>query len=83
MSGMTPAFDHAFQRVIRDVQLDEGEGADLIAVGVERSDCLALLAEMVRGEAITAELLAITVQFAVAVGVWLERERWQPTEEMG
>jgi len=75
---MTAEFERAFQRVLSDVRLDAGQGADLVAVGVERADCLALLAEVTEGERITAEWLAILTQLAVATGVWLERERWQP-----
>lgn len=74
---MTAEFERAFQRVLSDVQLDDGRGADLVAVGVQRGDCLALLAEMIEGERVTAEWLALLTQFAVATGVWLERERWQ------
>lgn len=88
MSAMTPEFEYALRRVTRDVQLDDGAGADLIAVGVQRDDCLALLGEMLtdeqgNDELLTVELLAVLVQCAVATGVWLERERWQPTTERG
>ena len=40
---MTPEFETAMRRVIRDVKLDGGGGASLTAVGIRRDDCLAFL----------------------------------------
>lgn len=89
---MTPDFQRAVGRVIHDVKLDDGAGADLVAVGVQRHDCLLLLKDMVEppnqmhGEpfgVVTVEWLAVLVQWCIATGVWLERERWQPTEGEG
>lgn len=79
---MTDEFQRAVQRVIHDIKLDRGRGADLIAVGVQRDDCLSFLEKMVENEPepVTAEFLSMLVQWSVAIGVWLERERWQPTE---
>lgn len=75
---MTPEFELAMRRVAHDARIDDGHGADLVAVGVQRADCLELLQELLGGEGkVTAELLAVIVQWAVATGVWLERERWQ------
>ncbi len=74
---MTAEFQRAVLRVLHDTRLDDGHGADLVAVGVQRADCLALLEDMLEGERITPEWLAVLVQMSVATGVWLERERWQ------
>lgn len=75
---MTPEFEAAVRCVTHDVKLDEGGGADLVAVGVQRDDCSALLEDMLDDEdELTPEWLAVLTQFAVAVGVWLERNRWQ------
>jgi hypothetical protein len=82
---MSPEFKRAVGRVIHDVGLDQGGGADLVAVGVSRNDCLLFLEDMVEqpkpGEepfgVVTVEWLAVLVQWCVAVGVWIERERWQ------
>lgn len=75
---MTSAMQRAVDRVADDVTLDGGGGADLVAVGVERDDCLELLQRMLKDEQeVTAEWLAVLVQWSVAAGVWLERARWQ------
>jgi len=74
---MTPAFATAVQRVVHDTTLDAGRGADLVAVGIERGDCLAFLRDMIEDDVISPELLAIIVQWSVAIGVWIERARWE------
>lgn len=76
---VTPEFGAAVQRVLRDVDLDGGEGADLVAVGVSRGDCLELLAAMLEAEPapLSAAFLSVLTQMAVATGVWLERARWE------
>lgn len=74
---MREEFERAVRHVMDDTGLDDGRGADLIAVGVERDDCLAFLQEMMEDEHVTAEWLAMLVQWSVAIGVWIERERWQ------
>lgn len=76
---MTSEFEAAVQKVTRDVHLDSGRGSDLVAVGVQRNDCFEFLEECVEDEPITAELLAVLVQMSVAVGVWIERARWERT----
>lgn len=74
---MTSEFEAAVQKVTRDVHLDDGRGADLVAVGIQRDDCLEFLEESLEDEPINAELLAVLVQMSVAVGVWIERARWE------
>jgi hypothetical protein len=74
---VTPEFSEAVGHVVHDAHLDAGAGADLIAVGIERADCLEFACDMLEGERLTPELVAILVQFAVAIGVWIERGRWQ------
>jgi hypothetical protein len=76
---MRAEFERALRQVFRDFKVNPN-GADLVAVGVSRDDCLSLLEFMLEGEAITPELLAMLVQVSVATGVWLERERWQSNE---
>lgn len=81
---MTTEFEQAFERVLADFALNAGgegsDGADMVAVGVLRSDCLSLLARMVEGEPMppSAAFLSMLVQWSVATGVQLERARWQP-----
>jgi hypothetical protein len=74
---MTSEFEEAVQKVTRDIYLDEGKGADLVAVGIQREDCLEFLEESLGNEPINAELLAVLVQMSVAIGVWIERARWE------
>lgn len=81
---MTAEFERAMRRVIHDIKLDEGAGADLIAVGIQRDDCLDFLQKMVEDEKepLSAEFLSMLVQWSVAIGVWVERERWQQQAEV-
>jgi hypothetical protein len=75
---VTEEFEKAVSKLVRDAKLDQGAGADLVAVGVQRSDCLEMLETLLEDEPeVTDVLLAVIVQFAVVVGVWLERARWQ------
>lgn len=74
---MTPEFERAVHRVVKDVTIARGGASDLVAVGVQRLDCLEFLRIMLKEEQVTGEWLAILVQWAVAIGVWLERARWE------
>lgn len=74
---MNVEFRNALDRVLHDIGLDDGEGADLVAVGIDRQDCLELMEQVIAGEPFSPELLAMLVQVSVAVGVWVERERWE------
>jgi hypothetical protein len=80
---MTTAFEEAVERVLADFALNAGgegsDGADMVAVGVLRSDCLALLSRLIEGEPMppSPAFLSILVQWSVATGVQLERARWQ------
>lgn len=75
---MTDEFQKAVRKLIHDVNLDRGAGADLVAVGVQRDDCLEMLEDLLEDEPeVTDVLLAVIVQFSVAVGVWIERLRWE------
>lgn len=79
---MTSEFKRAVSQVLSDARIDEGAGADLIAVGIERGDCLEFLEDMLENsEPITPEWLAVLVQWSVATGVWIERNRWQSMSE--
>lgn len=73
-------FAAALERVFHDVRIDGGAGADLVAVGVQRSDCIALLRDTMDSAPDIVTGAAIAVQSAVAVGVWIERARWENNE---
>lgn len=85
-------FEEAVQKVIADFKLGEefidenGQKLwtqpDLTATGIKRSDCLEFLQDMVE-EDFSAETLATLTQWAVAIGVHIERARWEQIIEEG
>jgi hypothetical protein len=81
---MTDEFEAAVDKVLRDVRLDDGAGADLVAVGIKREDVLEFVEQMLTNEPepLSAEFIAVLAQFCTAVGAWVERARWERLMEI-
>lgn len=73
---MTAEFEEAMRRVLHDFEIG-GECSDLVAVGIQRSDCLELLEDALAAAPDVATAAALAVQWACAIGVWIERARWE------
>jgi hypothetical protein len=74
---LSDEFQAAVLRVLDDFRINP-EGAEMVAVGVKRKDCLTFLLDMMEDETrLTEEWLSVLVQWSVAVGVQIERARWQ------
>lgn len=85
---MTPEFEAALHQVMQDAHINPA-AAEITAAGVQRTDVLEFLNDMLEDRypdtefprvLVTSEFLSVLVQWSVALGVHLERARWEETE---